>query len=107
MLTAEELDEMKQYVLYELPHILEQDPQFVLFIEGIINEKFPRRDEFARLLDEFTSFRKETQSNFDRVDQDISDLRQEVKQDISVLSGRNLEQKESHVLWEKSESKQN
>jgi hypothetical protein len=63
MLTVQELDEMKTYVLHELPHILlEEDPQFVLFIEGIINEKFPRRDEFARLLDEFTSFRKETQS---------------------------------------------
>jgi len=85
MLTVQELDEMKTYVLHELPHILEQDPRFVLFIEGIINEKFPRRDEFARLLDEFTSFRKETQSNFDHVDQAVSDLRQEVKQDIGDL----------------------
>jgi hypothetical protein len=110
MLTVQELNEMKTYVLHELPHILEADPQFVLFIEGIINEKFPRRDEFARLLDEFTSFRKETQSNFEHVDyrfeqvdqridhvaeevanlrqevkQDIGDLRQEVKQDIGNL----------------------
>lgn len=65
VLTSQELDDVKDYILEKLPRILEQDPQFVLFIEGIVNEKFPRRDEFARLLDEFTSFRKETRENFD------------------------------------------
>jgi hypothetical protein len=68
LLTPQELDDVKDYVLDKLPRVLEQDPRFVLFIEGIVNEKFPRRDEFARLLDEFTSFRKETRENFDQVD---------------------------------------
>jgi hypothetical protein len=68
VLTPQELADVKDYVLENLPRILEQDPRFVLFIEGIVNEKFPRRDEFARLLDEFTSFRKETRENFDQVD---------------------------------------
>ncbi|MCS7221732.1 MAG: hypothetical protein N0A15_10625 [Anaerolineae bacterium] len=69
MLSEQELDEIKRYVLRELPRVLEQDPQFVLFIEGIISEKFPRRDEFARLLEEFTSFRQEQRESFQRVDQ--------------------------------------
>jgi len=69
MLTIQELDEVKHYVLRELPHALEQDPQFVLFIEGIISEKFPRRDEFARLLDELTATRQEQRQGFQRVDE--------------------------------------
>ena len=76
LLTSEELENVKDYVLEKLPRILEQDPQFVLFIEGIVNEKFPRRDEFARLLDEFTSFRKETRENFDKVDQRLDTVDQ-------------------------------
>jgi hypothetical protein len=54
MLTTEELDEIKRKILRELPRILEQDPQFALVIKGMIREKFPRRDEFARLSDEPT-----------------------------------------------------
>lgn len=69
MLTAQELDEIKRYVLRELPHVLEQDPQFVLLVEGIISEKFPRRDEFARLLDEATATRQEQRQNFQKVDE--------------------------------------
>ena len=69
MLTVQELDEIKHYVLRELPHVLEQDPQFVVFIEGIISEKFPRRDEFARLLDELTATRHEMRQDFQKVDE--------------------------------------
>ncbi len=76
LLSSEELNDVKDYVLENLPRILEQDPQFVLFIEGIVNEKFPRRDEFARLLDEFTSFRKETRESFDKVDQRLDTVDQ-------------------------------
>ena len=46
------LEELKEYILVRLPQVLEQDPRFVTFIEGIVAEKFPRRDEFARLLEE-------------------------------------------------------
>ena len=80
MFTVSELDDIKAYVLRELPRVLEQDPQFVLFIEGIVTEKFPRRDEFARLLDEFTSFRKETQINFEHIDQRFAQVDQRFEQ---------------------------
>ncbi len=55
-------------VLHELPRVLEQDPGFAVFIEGLLSEKFPRRDEFARLLDELQASRRETRERFDQVD---------------------------------------
>ncbi|MBN1878065.1 MAG: hypothetical protein JXA33_27835 [Anaerolineae bacterium] len=80
MLTAQELQEVKEYVLRELPQILEQDPKFVIFIEGIVNEKFPRRDEFARLLDELTALRLESERSFRYVDQRFEQVDQRFEQ---------------------------
>lgn len=68
-MTVEELEQVKQYVLRELPRALAEDTEFALLIEGMLSEKFPRRDEFARLLDEVQSMRKDTNQRFDRVDQ--------------------------------------
>ena len=67
-MTPQELDEIKQFVLRELPRALEQDPQFVVFVEGIVSEKFPRRDEFARLLDELAASRWENRERFGWLD---------------------------------------
>ena len=69
MLTMLELDEIKRYVLRELPHVLEQDRQFILFVEGIISEKIPRCDEFRRLSDELTATRQEQRQSFQKVDE--------------------------------------
>lgn len=80
MLTGQELDEIKRYVLRELPRVLEQDPQFVIFVEGIISEKFPRRDEFARLLDEFTSFRIEQREGLRQVNERLDGVDQRFEQ---------------------------
>jgi hypothetical protein len=91
-MTIEETQQIKELVLRELPAVLEQDPNFALFIEGILSEKFPRRDEFARMLDELQSFRKETTDHFAQVDQwlekvdqrfeqihtELNDIRQEI-----------------------------
>ncbi|MDE0632589.1 MAG: hypothetical protein OXH73_13895 [Caldilineaceae bacterium] len=51
-LTTEQLEQAKRYILNSLPQILEQSPESVVFVEGVVAEKFPRRDEFARLLDQ-------------------------------------------------------
>ncbi|MCY3710116.1 MAG: hypothetical protein OXG26_14590 [Caldilineaceae bacterium] len=51
-LTTEQLEQAKRYILNSPPQILEQSPEFVVFVEGVVAEKFPRRDEFARLLDQ-------------------------------------------------------
>jgi len=80
VLTKQQMFEIKDYVIRNLPRVLEQDPQFVLYIEGIISERFPRRDEFARLLDEFTSFRQEQHERFERVDQRFEQIDQRFEQ---------------------------
>ena len=74
-LTTEQLEQAKRYILNSLPQILEQSPEFVVFVEGVVAEKFPRRDEFARLLDQVEAHRRETQQfqseteeRFDKID---------------------------------------
>ena len=74
-LTTEQLEQAKRYILNSLPQILEQSPEFVVFVEGVVAEKFPRRDEFARLLDQVEAHRRETQQfqretgeRFDKMD---------------------------------------
>lgn len=69
MATTVELEEIEEYILNRLPGVLERDPRFATYIEGILAQKFPRRDEFARLLDELQQHRQETRQNFDQVDQ--------------------------------------
>ncbi|MGQ9553925.1 MAG: hypothetical protein ACUVWR_07425 [Anaerolineae bacterium] len=68
-LEERQLEEVKDYILRQLPRVLEEDPRFSLFIEGLLSEKFPRRDEFARLLDEVSSLREEQRQRFEQMDQ--------------------------------------
>lgn len=68
MQTALTIEDVETLILDRLPTILEQNPRFVTFIEGIVAQKFPRRDEFARLLNEVQQHRKETASQFERID---------------------------------------
>jgi hypothetical protein len=71
-MTAEELEQVKERVLRDLPRALESDPRFVVFVEGIISEKFPRRDEFARLLDEFQAMRSEMAQRFEAMQREMT-----------------------------------
>jgi hypothetical protein len=48
-MTTTELETMEREILQRLPRVLERDPQFMIWIEGLLAETFPRRDEFARL----------------------------------------------------------
>ncbi len=80
-LTTEQLEQAKRYILNSLPQILEQSPEFVVFVEGVVADKFPRRDEFARLLDQVEAHRRETQQfqretseRFDKVDEQLESL---------------------------------
>ncbi|MDY0096214.1 MAG: hypothetical protein RBT80_26260, partial [Candidatus Vecturithrix sp.] len=102
MLTPQELYEIKEYVLRELPRVLEQDPKFATFIEGILSEKFPTRDEFARLLNEMREFREEsrkhfevTENRFEQVDQRFEQVDQRFEQ-IDQRFGQ-VEQRLGHV----------
>lgn len=76
------LEEIEELILERLPGILERDPRFVTFIEGIVAEKFPRRDEFARLLDEVQQHRAETANQSRRVEQRVERVEQRVEQQL-------------------------
>ena len=102
LLDKEQLDQIEDHITEILPDLLRRNPQIATTIEGILAQHFPRRDEFARLLDEFTGFRQETGARFDRVDQDIHELKTDVgqlktdvgklKTDVGRLDGRTLQQ---------------
>ncbi len=74
------LEEIEELILERLPGILERDPRFVTFIEGIVAEKFPRRDEFARLLDEVQQHRAETANQSRRVEQRVERVEQQLQE---------------------------
>jgi hypothetical protein len=92
------LEELEEFILQRLPEMLERNPRFVTFIEGIVAEKFPRRDEFARMLDEFQQHRKETAEQFTKVDQHFDKVEQQldrVEQRLDKVDER-FEQVDQH-----------
>ncbi len=82
------LDKIKQYILRELPRALEQDPQFVVFIEGIVSAKFPRRDEFARLLDEVKQLREDTNRRFEAMLEEMNQRFEQVDRRFEQVDHR-------------------
>ena len=74
MLTTKELQEVKEYVLHEMPQALEHDPQFIRFIENIISKKAVRRDEWDILLREIKQFREDFEYHSDRTEQKFTDI---------------------------------
>ena len=89
------LEEIEEFILERLPGILERDPRFVTFIEGIVAEKFPRRDEFARLLDEVQQHRVETAEQSQRVEQHVERVEQRVERVEQRVE--RVEQRVEHV----------
>ncbi len=79
-----ELQEIKVYIFHQLPLVFEEDPSFATVIEGIVAQKFPRRDEFARLLDELTALRLASERVEARQDQHAS-TQQVLQQDVAEL----------------------
>jgi hypothetical protein len=76
MLQEAELIQVRDYVIKILPELLRSQPEIATTIEGILAQQFPRRDEFARLLDEVQAsrlennkFQQETRERFEQVDQ--------------------------------------
>ena len=80
-LTFEQLEQAKQYITKSLPQLLEQSPEFVALIERVVAEKFPQREEFARLVEQVEAHRQETQQHkrevderFDKVDERLDKM---------------------------------
>lgn len=106
LLTPEQLEQAKEYIFRQLPKVLAQSPEFVTLVEGIVAEKFPRRDEFARMLDQIEAHRQETQEfavkvdkrfgqvdkrfeqvdkRFDNVDRELGSIRTELRENRILL----------------------
>jgi len=66
-----ELQQVREYVIKILPELLREDPEVATIIEGILAQHFPRRDEFARLLDELQRFREQTDRRLEQIDQQL------------------------------------
>ena len=80
-LTFEQLEQAKQYIIKSLPQLLEQSPEFVALIVRVVAEKFPQREEFARLVEQVEAHRRETQQHkreiderFDKVDERLDKM---------------------------------
>ncbi len=80
MVTKESLEEVKTYILRELPRVLEQDPQFITFVRHIVEEHSPSREEFARLSDTVQDMRSEMHQRFEQVDQRFEQVDQRFEQ---------------------------
>ena len=84
---AQTLEQIKDYIFDHLPMVLEKDPRFVVMIEGIVAEKFPRRDEFARMLDKVSrmvddlhNLRISSEQRFEQIDQRFEQIDQRFEQ---------------------------
>lgn len=91
MLATPELAEQRSALIREVRLALQADPEFALFLEGLLAEKFPRRDEFARLLDEVEALRNEQREKFEQVDKRFEELTQEIhnlRDWVELIGGR-------------------
>ena len=101
MLISNELQAIERQILEKLPRLLEQDEHFRIMIEGILVEKFPRRDEFTALLEEIKALRIESTQRFEAMDKRFEqvfayfrDLKHSVEVQVGGLqrrAGRKLE----------------
>lgn len=78
MLSELELVQVREDVVKNWPQLLRQEPEVGTTIEDILAEQFPRRDEFASLLNEFQDFRQETKQEFIEVKGGIAQLQSDV-----------------------------
>jgi chromosome segregation ATPase len=79
-----DFNQIQEYILKQLPQLLRQNPEIALTIEGMLAHQFPRRDEFARLLEEVTHLwqelklhREDTNDRFERLWQELKLLRED------------------------------
>ena len=79
-LAEKDWNQIKDYVTQILPQLLTQQPEIVNTIENMIAQQFPRRDEFARMLDEIKLFREETHQHFMQVNRRIELVEKRVEQ---------------------------
>ncbi len=85
MLTETDFSQIQEYFLKQLPHWLRHSPEIVATIESVVAQHFPRRDDFARLLEEMKTLRQEVSWRLELQSQELHDHRQEMEQRLEVL----------------------
>jgi len=88
MLSQADLIQVRNYVIRILPEILRQEPEVSMTIEGILAQQFPRRDEFARLLDEIALLREDTNRRFNESREDMNRRFEQVDQRFEQVDQR-------------------
>lgn len=87
-LDKQELKQVREYVIRILPELLREDAEIATTIEGILAQHFPRRDEFARLLDELRLLREEMERRFEQVEQRLDLQREEMERRFEQVEQR-------------------
>ncbi|NJN67437.1 MAG: hypothetical protein HC884_12355 [Chloroflexaceae bacterium] len=87
MLNEQDLRQVRDYIIEILPELLRADPKIATTIEGILAEHFPRRDEFARMLetfsqlsDEVKQLRETLQGYVEQNAQQMAEMRREAQE---------------------------
>jgi len=94
--TESNLSYIRDYVLKILPQLLQEEPTVAIAIDRIIAQQLPRRDEFARLLDELKQQREDLHQQLELNTQRFESFQAEVKQQLQ-LQRQEMEQRlESH-----------
>jgi hypothetical protein len=88
MLSQPDLIQVRNYVIRILPEILRQEPEIGTAIEGILAQQFPKRDEFARLLDEVALLREDSNQRFDELREDTNRRFDELREDTNRRSDK-------------------
>jgi hypothetical protein len=88
MLTETDFSQIQDYCLQKLPLWLRQSPEIATAIESIVAKQFPRRDDFARLLEEMKALRQEVSWRLELQSQEIHDHRQDMEQRFEQVDKR-------------------
>ncbi len=94
MLDEKELEQVRNYVHQILPQAIRQEPDIAIALEGLLAQHFPRRDEFARLLDKLDQNQAETNRRFEEMDRRFEQQREEMNRRFEQVDQRLEQQRE-------------
>ena len=94
MLDEKELEQVRNYVHQILPQAIRQDPDIAIALEGLLAQQFPRRDEFARMLDKLDQNQAETNRRFEEMDRRFEQQREEMNRRFEQVDRRLEQQRE-------------
>jgi hypothetical protein len=83
-----DLSHIQNEVLSILPQLLREEPEVITAIEGIIAQQFPRRDEFARLLNEVKLQREETTRQLEQTNRQMNRRLEQMERRIEQVEQR-------------------